>query len=151
MALKNKYNLKEIPIKKELGNKLAVAIVQLKSPFDEELYVTGDNVTVHKKFNVVQDITKKKWEERKKRIDDILKNLLKKCKDSKPKRKINIIIFPEYSIPQSIIDSLKKFSIDKDIIIIGNYYDKNKRASISFVATMLFFSSTTRRRLNFHF
>ena len=94
-----------------LDRKVNIALVQLESPFYDELSGFIDEKNKRRLFQ---------WHEiesRKKKIISVLENI-KVITD--PKTFPDIIVFPEYSIPFQILPEIEEFSKDYKIIIAGS-------------------------------
>jgi predicted amidohydrolase len=92
-----------------LGEKINIAVVQLESPFYSELdlglSLKGDDIFSWKGRMAL--------EARKKKIISISEQI-KKVRDN-----INVIAFPEYSVPSDCLPILKEFADENDIIIVA--------------------------------
>lgn len=109
-----------------LGMSIDVCILQLKSPFWDEMY--EDELDGQKIFGMP---TKPDnfYEKRTKRIHNLLVDIENKFSN------VDIILFPEYSLEKEMMDELKlnEFAKKNKSIIIGNYYDKKERHSTTFI------------------
>lgn len=128
-----KIEVENIEIKKGLGKNIKIGILQLKSPFFDEIdKVQSEQGHV---FRVTED-TKEKYE----KLIEKIKKIFKKLEDMD----INILVFPEYAFlkddktiigdDKSTIQICQDFSNKSKTIVVGNYYDETNRASVSFVA-----------------
>jgi len=122
-----------IEIAKGLGRSITVGVLQLKSPFSDEI-----GVALGKKGDVfaISDTTQQNYRKKKKKIRKILKRL-------ESQEHIDILVFPEYTFlkddgciigaDENTIQICQKFSNVMETIVVGNYYDADTRASVSFV------------------
>lgn len=110
-----------------LNDVLTIGAFQIKSPFNDELTVVGEEECT---FEVTAQ-TKTKYSERSTKLEHILERLenINEGRDAK----INIVVFPEYCIPAKKVNQIKFFVNRTKIIVIGNYYDENKRSSTTFI------------------
>ena len=92
-----------------LGENVNVAVVQLESPFYNELDL-GLNYKNDDMFNWRSNETILK---RGTKIKSILEQI-KSVRDS-----INIVVFPEYTVPLNCLSMLKEFSDKNNIIIVA--------------------------------
>ena len=113
-----------------LSETLTIGVFQLKSPFHDELTIVGGRG--RKTIDVTEE-TSPAYDRRLKKIDILLKGI-KKLNEKDLDNKINIIVFPEYSLSKDIKEKIGTFVNQTNIIVIGNYYDVNDRSSKSFVA-----------------
>lgn len=110
-----------------LKEALTIGAFQIKSPFYDELTVVG---VVERIFEVTSQ-TRDNYLKRTNKLKKILKQIEKLNEERNTK--INIIVFPEYCFPPEMVNSIKDFTNKTKIIVVGNYYNKKERASISFV------------------
>ena len=110
-----------------LGENLNIGVFQLKSPFRDELTIVGGRG--RKTIDVTDEIFSA-YKRRLGKIDILFERIEKLNKNNK----INIIVFPEYSLNKDIKEKIKTFVNKTEIIVIGNYYDVDDRSSKSFVA-----------------
>ncbi len=123
-----------IGIQKGLGKSITVGVLQLKSPFFDEID------EVWEEEGHVFAITTNTEQNYRKRIEKI-KKILEKLESQEH---IDILVFPEYAFlkddrgiigaNESTIQICQKFSNKMKTIVVGNYYDRTNRASVSFVA-----------------
>ena len=121
-----------IEIKKGLGKTITVGVLQLKSPFFDEID------EVWREQGRVFAITKNTEQNYRKRIEKI-KKIFEKLESHAD---IDILVFPEYAFlkedksiigtDESTIQICQKFSNKMETIVVGNYYDGTNRASVSF-------------------
>ncbi len=90
-----------------LTNEIKLAIVQLESPFYSQIIADENKCTFFWSKEGLNMLRSK--------IVSILNKIVEISQNKKP----NIIVFPEYSIPDSMIDYLKKFADDNSIIIVA--------------------------------
>lgn len=90
-----------------LTDKIKLAIVQLESPFYKQIVADEEKCIFSWKENSLNMLRYK--------VDSILNQIIETSQEKKP----NIIVFPEYTIPISMIGDLKKFAEDNGIIIVA--------------------------------
>lgn len=105
-----------------------MCILQLRSPFWDEMY--SDEIGGKKIFSMLKGQPHDYYERRVRNIRSLLGDIRKLSN-------VDILIFPEYSLDEGMIEAieLKKFSQEVNAIVIGNYYDKNDRESTTFIIT----------------
>ena len=123
-----------IEIRKGLGRSITVGVLQLKSPFFDEIDEILD------KEGHIFVISKNTEQNYRKRIEKI-KKILEKLESQEH---IDVLVFPEYAFlkddgsiigaNESTVQICQKFSNKMKTILVGNYYDGTNRASVSFVA-----------------
>lgn len=92
-----------------LEDKVDLAVVQLKSPFYDEMEVIEQEGDRKDAFYWKKGVIDK----REKKIQDILEEVIQK------REHIGIIVFPEYSIPGKLVSNLKDFADKNNVIIIA--------------------------------
>lgn len=121
-TLTDNITIKPINLNEKYFNKnIIIASFQIKSPFYDEIDTSFQ----------VSNITKKNYEARKEKIRKILDSLDKY--NERKKEKINIVVFPEYSVPEELMVEIKRFVNKNSIIFIGNFYNQNEEASTTFI------------------
>jgi hypothetical protein len=124
--LDKKISIENVELPKGLlGTEITVFAVQLKSPFYDEL---SESSTPEN--NVFA------WKPDSQRMFPILRrerirNLLADLKIITKKRKINILVFPEYSLEDKSLVDLENFCKENKIIVVGGYYDFSRRLSVA--------------------
>lgn len=123
-----------IEIRKGLGRSITVGVLQLKSPFFDDI-----EEVLSKKGDDIFAISKTTQQNYRKRIEKI-KKILERLESQKH---IDILVFPEYTFlkddgriigaNENTIQICQKFSNMMKTIVVGNYYDEDTRASVSFV------------------
>lgn len=124
---------KEIRIKNnKLGEVVTIGIFQIKSPFFDE-YDKIQEMDQHVLVQLPHPKNLPKEYERWSRLKNILNHIESINKNRQ--NKLNIVVFPEYSIPFEKLDTrfIKNFVNKTEIIFIGNFYDKSDRSSKSFI------------------
>jgi hypothetical protein len=114
----------EIP-KGLLGTEITVFAVQLKSPFYEEL--SESSTPENNVFAWKPDVQRSFPILRRERI----RNLLSDLKSITKTRKIDILIFPEYSLEDKSLVDLENFCKDNKVIVVGGYYNFSQRRSFA--------------------
>ncbi len=102
-----------------LGSRITVCLLQLKSPFYDEA-----SIIRRKEYQYIGWFAEP-CDRRREKIKRLLEAL------SKFKRHIDLLVFPEYSLPVGIIEDIRKFSFENSTIVIANYYDDEQRRSVS--------------------
>lgn len=99
------------------GDWLRIALVQIEIPFNKDLIEkTAEDGTPIFKWKTIQPTREK--------ILKIANSLLKK------EPKLNLIVFPEYSIPSEILDELITFSNENKIAIIaGSHFCEDNKSN----------------------
>lgn len=103
----------------ENNERINVSLVQLELPLGKHLFI--EPVPGKAQYTFI-------WhnvEVYKKKICTILDNIVLKCRGTTPYP--HIIVFPEYTIPFEIVESLKQYSEDFSIIIAGSHFDEKTR------------------------
>ena len=92
-----------------LREKVNIAVVQLESPFHAELNITvdskNDDIFSWGGNNVIRDRENK------------IKFILEQIKSLRPD--IDVVVFPEYTVPLNCLPMLKEFSDENDVIIVA--------------------------------
>lgn len=123
----------DVEISEGLGQTITVGVLQLKSPFYDEIVM---NRGAKGKIFCVDDETEESYRKRIKKIQNIIEEL-------ENIDHIDILVLPEYAFlgndrvlsggTKSTIQKLEEFSNKNKTIVIGNYYNYDNRASESFV------------------
>jgi hypothetical protein len=101
------------------GDQITLCIVQLKSPFYDEInkFQSKENLSLGWYPEAIA--------ERKIKLMNILDEL------ANLKRKLDLVIFPEYSIPELLLTDINKLSNQSKLGIICNSYHSDVRESIT--------------------
>jgi hypothetical protein len=91
-----------------LKDEIGVALVQIESPFPDELSKGNDPHTIKRSILYWKD-----YEKRSNNVIDIVSSIINKYEN------LNIISLPEYTIPKQCWIGLRKLSDDHKVIIIG--------------------------------
>lgn len=141
-----------------IGSDISVAIIQISTPFFNELDIGQDPRDASKKVCYWRDS-----EHRTKKITRIAKEILSRYS------RIDFMVFPEYSVPQSSWDDLKIIADNHKVIIVGgsDYHgglNKNVcpvflpgqqphylvKSSKSYYETDIYFSSSPIKENRYH-
>lgn len=100
----------EINIQNLLSDKVNIAVIQLESPFFDEMKksiqrINNDDIYDWAGTDII--------DERRKKIINILNEIKKERED------IHVIVFPEYTIPLDIINQIEDFSNSNNVLIIA--------------------------------
>lgn len=123
---------KEIPIETVnlpsgiLKEEITVCTVQLKSPFPDE--INPIKVGTQTYFGWRRREKGDKQISRRERIANLLTDLSAR---NKIERRVDILIFPEYSLEKESLEDLEKYAVNNRSIAIGGYYDDDQRRSVA--------------------
>jgi hypothetical protein len=126
---KESFTVDEINLPEDvLGSTVRICVVQLRTPFWSEAVPVPEAIPPI--FIFPKELPHNHYYQRLKRLKSLLDDL--PTGDASP----NIVLFPEYSFAQTMIEDLglHEYCIRRNTIIVGNYYDANRRESVSFTA-----------------
>ncbi|MDI6735597.1 MAG: hypothetical protein QME42_05310 [bacterium] len=124
MTKEKDIELIELP-KGLLDGEFYVCSVQLKTPFWDE--VNKNQKGTYKYIGWKSEALEKRKNKIKKLFQEIKDKFITK------NRQIKILVFPEYSIEESMIEILKEFAIANQTIIVAGMYEQDERQSVVYV------------------